>query len=213
MRFIVNLLGTLTTLGDLLYRSASGLSRLAGNTATTKKFLTQTGSGSASAAPAWDTLVVGDLPSTAFPKRASCFIDETILSSGSWSWNVNGSSNLAGIWFDSALANGVSFTHSVFLAAGTYSFFAAGIGEIDGVKLDWTIDGNSIVSGQDWYKSTTTPSLINPVPGGTDGLPISVTLATSGVHKIVCTVNGRNASNVSNFTIRLLKFWFRPAAD
>lgn len=41
-------------LGDLLYGSgASALSKLAGNTTTTQKVLTQTGTGSASAAPAW----------------------------------------------------------------------------------------------------------------------------------------------------------------
>lgn len=51
------------TLGDLLYASASNtLSKLAGNTTTTRKFLRQTGTGSVSAAPAWDTLVAGDLP-------------------------------------------------------------------------------------------------------------------------------------------------------
>lgn len=51
------------TLGDLLYSSASNtLSKLAGNTTTTRKFLRQVGNGSASAAPAWDTLVAGDVP-------------------------------------------------------------------------------------------------------------------------------------------------------
>ena len=50
-------------LGDVLYASAANtLSKLAGNTTGTKKFLRQTGTGSVSAAPAWDTLVSGDLP-------------------------------------------------------------------------------------------------------------------------------------------------------
>ncbi len=53
----------LTTLGDLLYRDSTGLARLAGNTAASRKFLRQTGTGSASAAPVWDTLVAGDLAS------------------------------------------------------------------------------------------------------------------------------------------------------
>lgn len=51
------------TLGDLLYASATDtLSKLTGNASTTRKFLRQTGTGSASAAPAWDTLQLGDLP-------------------------------------------------------------------------------------------------------------------------------------------------------
>jgi hypothetical protein len=53
----------LTTLGDLIYEDATPTpTRLAGNTTTTKKFLTQTGTGSVSAAPAWGTLVSGDIP-------------------------------------------------------------------------------------------------------------------------------------------------------
>jgi hypothetical protein len=51
------------TLGDVLYASASNtLSKLAGNTTTTKKFFTQTGNGTVSAAPGWNTIVAGDLP-------------------------------------------------------------------------------------------------------------------------------------------------------
>ena len=51
-----------TTLGDIAYRDSSNNVRLAGNTTTTKKFLTQTGNGTVSAAPAWGTLVAGDVP-------------------------------------------------------------------------------------------------------------------------------------------------------
>lgn len=50
------------TLGDTLYASATNtLAKLAGNTTATKKFLTQTGTGSASAAPAWATLSPSDI--------------------------------------------------------------------------------------------------------------------------------------------------------
>lgn len=49
---------TAYTLGDLLYASASNtLSKLAGNTTTTLKFLGQTGTGTVSAAPAWTTTI------------------------------------------------------------------------------------------------------------------------------------------------------------
>jgi hypothetical protein len=47
----------MTTLGDVIYGAASGTAtRLAGNTTTAKQFLSQTGTGSASAAPAWSSL-------------------------------------------------------------------------------------------------------------------------------------------------------------
>lgn len=58
-----NALSPLTTLGDTLYGGTSGTgTRLAGNASATKEFLTQTGTGSASAAPAWGTIAVGDVP-------------------------------------------------------------------------------------------------------------------------------------------------------
>lgn len=52
-------------LGDMIYSSATNtLARLAGNTTTTKQFLTQTGTGTVSAAPVWGVLAAGDIPST-----------------------------------------------------------------------------------------------------------------------------------------------------
>lgn len=50
------------TLGDTLYASATDtLAKLAGNTSTTQKFLTQTGTGSVSAAPIWKVLAPSDI--------------------------------------------------------------------------------------------------------------------------------------------------------
>jgi hypothetical protein len=49
-------------LGDTLYASATNtLAKLTGNTTTTQKFLTQTGTGSASAAPIWKALSPSDI--------------------------------------------------------------------------------------------------------------------------------------------------------
>jgi hypothetical protein len=59
---------TTYTLGDILYSSAANtLSKLAGNTTTTVKYLQQTGNGAASAAPAWSQVILstgvsGNLP-------------------------------------------------------------------------------------------------------------------------------------------------------
>jgi hypothetical protein len=53
----------LTTFGDLLYENSfPAPGRIAGNTSTTRNFLTQTGTGSESAAPAWGTIATGDVP-------------------------------------------------------------------------------------------------------------------------------------------------------
>ena len=58
-----NALSPMTTTGDIEYESAANTAaRLAGNTSATKKFLTGTGTGSAAQAPAWATIVSGDVP-------------------------------------------------------------------------------------------------------------------------------------------------------
>src|SRR5207237_9585929 len=58
-------------IGDLLYASAANtLSKLAGNTTTTKKFLTQTGDGTNSAAPVWGTIGNSDLANSSVTVNA-----------------------------------------------------------------------------------------------------------------------------------------------
>lgn len=58
-----NALSPMTTLGDTLYGGASGAgTRLPGVTAAIKQFLTQTGTGSVSAAPVWGPISSADLP-------------------------------------------------------------------------------------------------------------------------------------------------------
>ena len=56
----------MTTLGDIIIENSSPApDRLAGNTTATKKFLTQTGTGSVSASPVWGTIAAADVPSLA----------------------------------------------------------------------------------------------------------------------------------------------------
>jgi hypothetical protein len=58
-----NALSPVTTLGDLIYGDgANSNNRVAGNTTSTKKFLTQTGTGTVSAAPGWNTIAAADVP-------------------------------------------------------------------------------------------------------------------------------------------------------
>lgn len=68
----------LTTLGDTLYEDATpALARLPGNTSATKNFLTQTGTGSASAAPAWGTIAAADLPAASTSTQGAVIVDGT----------------------------------------------------------------------------------------------------------------------------------------
>jgi hypothetical protein len=57
-----NALSPITTLGDLIVGSGTNTAtRLPGNTTTTRQFLSQTGTGSASAAPAWAPIAQADV--------------------------------------------------------------------------------------------------------------------------------------------------------
>ena len=68
----------LTTLGDTLYENATPTpTRLAGNTTATRKFLRQQGTGTVSAAPAWDTLVAGDIPALAYDAAGTSAAETT----------------------------------------------------------------------------------------------------------------------------------------
>jgi hypothetical protein len=54
--------------GDMLYSSATNtIAKLSGNTSTTKQYLSQTGSGSASAAPSWATISAADIGAGTLP--------------------------------------------------------------------------------------------------------------------------------------------------
>ena len=71
-----NALSPMTTLGDVVYGAASGAAtRLAGNTTTTKKFLSQTGDSVNSAAPGWNSIDSSDI--------SGALTDTVILAPGS----------------------------------------------------------------------------------------------------------------------------------
>ena len=101
------------TLGDLLYASAANtLSKLTGNTTSTRKFLRQTGTGSVSAAPAWDTLASGDL--------GSGTANSTVFLRGDLAW----SNTLTGAMADATAALTVTTNAVTPTATGgnTYTF-------------------------------------------------------------------------------------------
>lgn len=94
------------TTGDTLYASASNtLSKLAGSTSATKQFLTQTGNGTTSAAPAWGAIVAGDIP-VLTATQSPAFTGDVTKSSGSLATTVNtvhGGSQVGYIFVQSGL--------------------------------------------------------------------------------------------------------------
>lgn len=83
-----------TTLGDISYRDSSSNTRLAGNTSTTKNFLTQTGSGTISAAPAWSTISANDVPNLEALNTSSGL---TIAKGGTGATNASGARTSLGL--------------------------------------------------------------------------------------------------------------------
>ena len=89
----------MTTLGDIIYENSTPApARLAGTTSATKQFLTQTGTGSVSAAPAWGAIAAGDVPSltatyatVTLNNLGTTAVNADILSGADNSHNIGGS--------------------------------------------------------------------------------------------------------------------------
>lgn len=68
----------MTTLGDIIYENVTPTAaRLAGNITTTKQYLSQTGNGAVSAAPAWAQIALADLATFSSATLATALTDET----------------------------------------------------------------------------------------------------------------------------------------
>lgn len=105
--------------GDILYSGlANTLSKLSGNTTTTKKVLTQTGTGSDSAAPVWDTISSGDI--TGLGTMATQNANNVAISGGSVNGTTIGNSSPQSGAFTTLTAN----SGSTVLDASNYTTYA-----------------------------------------------------------------------------------------
>jgi len=160
------------SLGDTLYASAANtLAKLPGNTSTTRKFLLQTGTGSTSAAPVWDTILAADIPASAITKTDDTNVTLTLGGSPA-----------------TALLSATSLTLGW---SGELSGARGGTGVANTGKTI-TLDGNLTTSGA--YPLTLTLTGLTNVT-----LPTSGTLATTGgtVASITGTVNQVLANGTS----------------
>ena len=93
------------------------------------------------------------------------------------------------IEYQSSAANGDWLEDCIFLQKGTYTCECLGYTQgVNGI-LDWTLDGVSQTTGQDWYSA----SPVNDV-----SKTFTLTVPYTGYHKLKGTVNGKNASS-SNY--------------
>lgn len=73
----------MTTSGDIIYGGSSGTAtRLAGQTTTTKKYLSQTGNGTISAAPAWAQVAFADLSGSVATTQMPALTGDVTTSAG-----------------------------------------------------------------------------------------------------------------------------------
>ncbi len=117
------------TLGDILYSSATNtLSKLAGNTTTTRQFLRQVGNGTVSAAPAWDTVTKTDV--------GLSNVENTALSTWAGSTNLTTLGTITtGVWNGSVIplafggtnANLTASNGGIFYSTATAGAILAGV--------------------------------------------------------------------------------------
>ncbi len=145
----------------------------------------------------------------AYPQRATMWHDEATVTNGNALLGqplqtLNTGQHYALRSFQNVPATGDAFSHSFFLKAGTYIFSVLGVTSSGSGQADWAVDGNSIVSNQEWYSAGTVKNVVQ-----TDS---PVNIITDGYHKLTGVVNSKNGSS-SGFGLALTKYWFWVASD
>lgn len=156
------------TTGDTLYSSATNtLAKLSGNTTTTKKYLSQTGTGSASQAPAWDEINLGT-------DTAGDYIATGAVSGVGLSGSASGEGSTFTVTSNATSAN----TASTIVARDASGNFSAG-------TITATLSGNATTAST-WAtgRSITLSGDVSGSAAGVDGsgnIAITTTIGANSV--------------------------------
>jgi len=156
-----------------------------------------------------DTYITADLQYLYdnLPTRATMFHNESLVTAGNAiTVAILTTQAHNAVWYQSAGADGDTFTHAFVLAEGTYTLYLYGSTRTAGGKIDWDIDGTAIATGQDWYSGSNVADVTKSIAS------VAIANNTSGRHVLTGTVNGKNASS-SGYEIRLTKMYFVPGSD
>ena len=177
----------MTSLGDIIYGNAVGIAlRRAGNTTTTKMFLSQTGDGTSSAAPIWSVVTAAD--TGAVPTSRQLTINGTAYDlTADRSWSVGTITSLTGEATGSGTgAVSVTLTNSAVIGKVLTGLSISGgtIASTDSIltafgKLQNQVNGlvGGVMYQGTWNASTNTPALSSST--GTKGHYYVVSVAGS----------------------------------
>lgn len=94
--------------------------------------------------------------------------------------------------------NGAEFVFKRLLRSGTYDLNNLGRRNTDNGKFDISINGNMVISGEDWYGASAYNHLKRTS---------NILIPKNGLQEILFKVNGKNASS-SAYYARMTKSWF-----
>lgn len=188
-------------LGDTLYSSATNtIAKLSGNTTTTKQYLSQTGTGSASAAPSWATISAADIGAGTLPAvrggtgQSSYAVGDLLYADTTTSLAkladvatgnvlVSGGISTAPAWGKVALASAVSGTLGI--ANGGTSATTAN-GAFNALAPSQTGNSGKYLTTNGTDTSWGTVSAVSTISFGSTGLTPST--ATSGAVTVAGTL-------------------------
>jgi hypothetical protein len=182
------------TLGDTLYASATNtLAKLAGNTTTTKRFLSQTGTGSASAAPSWEVLDPSDINT----QYGSFYFDYSTTLSGPITQNqttidvvsTTGFSNVGAIFIGSELITYTGITATSFTGCTRGAAGSPNKAQIAGVAVN---GAQVAVANTATLLQLNTTTLTNGVTLNTSNQQISV--AVGGTYNFAFSAQLNNST-------------------